>query len=426
MEKYYKEKYLKYKKKYLESKEENQKGGFNYDHIKFRDAIAESKIKAQQKAYDLLQKINKIGNDSSWAIEHQIVTSESATAGLLFATIANIPFAGWAKYGSFGVYDTNAKRLSLGVEVKDVYTHKCAKEMAIGALKNSNASIAISITGNAMPDQTNPDDMKKLGEVFIGVAGYKLDSTGNPIIHVETQALNMCKQNPVDPTSGKKDICSNWYVNYTSKEKLIDYISNLRKLSRQINDINETNKSIGQDGLPKDGPDQITKQELNLSYDKLEDFKKTGNIPYVPRISRPTLRTNSTALGDYEYINRLNTELKLEDTNILNKFADIFVTDAMQEFIRYKMVQYALSTCLMFINENELMVPNFIKHSDGHRMDDDYYINEIKKPDNVIFNKLINEDRKFNEDRKYAIENASCKNDRCNDSERTFTAEFDL
>ena len=292
--------------------------------------------------------------------------------------------------------------------------------MAIGALKNSNASIAISITGNAMPNQTNPDDMKKLGEVFIGVAGYKLDSKGNPIIHVETKALNMCKQNPMDPTSGKKDICSNWYVNYTSKEKLIDYISNLRKLSRQINDINETNKSIGQDGLPIGRPDQITKQELNLSYDKLEDFKKTGKIPYVPNISRPMLRTDSTALKDGEYINRLNTELKLEDTNILNKFADIFVTDAMQEYIRYKMVQYALSTCLSFINENELIVPNFIKHSDGHRMNDDYYINEIKKPDNLIFNKLINEDRK------YAINNASCKNPKCDDSERTFTAEFDM
>ena len=420
MEEYYKEKYLKYKKKYLESKEENQKGGFNYDHIKFRDAIAESKIRAQKKAYQLLEKINKIAKETSWTVGHQIVTSESATAGLLFATIANIPFAGWAKYGSFGVYDTNAKRLSLGVEVKDVYTHKCAKEMAIGALKNSNASIAISITGNAMPNQTNPDDMKKLGEVFIGVAGYKLDSNRKPIIYVETKVFNMCKQNPMDHTTEKKDICSNWYLNYTSKEKLIDYIANLRNLARKINDINETNKSIGQDGLPIGRPDQITKQELNLSYDKLEDFKKTGNIPYVPRISRPTLRTDSTALENYEYINRLNTELKLEDTNILNKFADIFVTDSMQEFIRYKMVQFGLSTCLDFISSNKLIVPDFIKHSDGDRMDDNYYIDEIKKPDNVIFNKLINENRK------YAIDNASCKNPNCNDSERTFTAEFDL
>ena len=244
----------------------NIQGGFEYDHIKFRDTIAESKeLKAQQKAYQLLPKINKIANDSGWTVGHQIVTSESATAGLLFATIANIPIAGWAKYGSFGVYDTNAKRLSLGVKVKDVYTHKCAKESSNWSLKNSNASIAISITGNAMPNQNQSDDMKKLGEVFIGVAGYKLNRNDKPIIYVETKAFNMCKQNPMDPTTGKKDICSNWYVNYTVKEKLMNYIANLRKLARKINNINETNKSIGEDGLPLGRPDQIIKQELNLS-----------------------------------------------------------------------------------------------------------------------------------------------------------------
>ena len=27
-------------------------------------------------------------------------------------TLVNVPEVGWAKYGSFGVYDTNAKRIS--------------------------------------------------------------------------------------------------------------------------------------------------------------------------------------------------------------------------------------------------------------------------------------------------------------------------
>ena len=106
---------------------------------------------------------------------------------------------------------------------------------------------------------------------------------------------------------------------------------------------------------------------------------------------------------------------------MLNKFADIFVTDSMsQEYIRYKMVQYGLSSCLSFINNNQLIVPDFIKHNDRDKMNDDYYINEIKNPENLIFNKLINEERE------YAIMNAKCMNSECNDSNRRFTAEFDL
>ena len=171
MEDYYKKKYLKYKKKYLDS---NQKGGrYSTKEVKFGDRIIYWKIDAHEKAHTLLKKINKIARDSTWEIQHQIATSESLTGGLIFSTLVNVPEVGWAKYGSFGVYDTNAKRISLGVKTKDVYTHQCAKEMAIGVLKNSNASLAISITGNAMPLQDKPEDMRKLGEVFIGIAGYK-------------------------------------------------------------------------------------------------------------------------------------------------------------------------------------------------------------------------------------------------------------
>ena len=54
---------------------------------------------------------------------------------------------GWCKYGCFGVYDTDAKRVFNSVKVDDVYTHTCAKEMAVGLLKNSNATLAISVTG---------------------------------------------------------------------------------------------------------------------------------------------------------------------------------------------------------------------------------------------------------------------------------------
>ena len=115
--------------------------------------------------------------------------------------LVDIPWGGFMKYGGFGVYDTDAKRVFNNVSVDDVYTHKCASEMAIGILKNSNATIAISVTGNAMPLNSSVD---MLGEVFIGVAGYNQKGE----IMFMTKSINACKDNNVDEM---KNLCVNWY-----------------------------------------------------------------------------------------------------------------------------------------------------------------------------------------------------------------------
>jgi hypothetical protein len=64
----------------------------------------------------------------------------------------------------------------LGVTAPDLYTHRCATEMAVRVLKNSNALFAISVTGNAMPYQGIGEEVKKevmnLGEVVIACAAY--------------------------------------------------------------------------------------------------------------------------------------------------------------------------------------------------------------------------------------------------------------
>jgi len=138
--------------------------------------------KALEQAYELLTYLN--GTDL------QVATSESLTAGLIMSTLVQIPWAGWHKYGCFGVYDTDAKRVFNSVKVDDVYTHTCAKEMAIGILKNSNATLSIAVTGNAMPYY---DNLSKLGEVFIGLAGYrKNDKNDKYEIVYSTKSINSC------------------------------------------------------------------------------------------------------------------------------------------------------------------------------------------------------------------------------------------
>lgn len=139
--------------------------------------------KALNQAYQLLTCLN--------GTNIQVATSESLTAGLIMSTLVQIPWAGWHKYGCFGVYDTDAKRVFNSVKVNDVYTHTCAKEMAIGTLKNSNATLSIAVTGNAMPYY---DSLNKLGEVFIGLAGYRKNENGDSEIIYLTKSINSCME----------------------------------------------------------------------------------------------------------------------------------------------------------------------------------------------------------------------------------------
>merc|ERR1711934_195884 len=163
-----------------------------------RKLIRQMEDKVLESGYELLKTVTeKYDNERIYL---QIATSEPLTAGLIMSSLVKLPIAGWFKYGCFGVYDTDAKRVYNSVTVDDVYTHMCAKEMAIGMLKNSTATFAIAVTGNAMPYF---DDLTKLGEVFIGIASYGKD---NDIVYA-TKAINSCLDTKNDSFTKK---CHSW------------------------------------------------------------------------------------------------------------------------------------------------------------------------------------------------------------------------
>ena len=153
-------------------------------------ALNEVKKMANIAAFNLLFQLDTMVNKKTKPSSnvHTICTSESLTSGMIMSTLVDIPWLGLHKYGGFAVYNPDAKRVFNKVTVDDLYTHRCAKEMAIGVLKNSNATIAISATGNAMP---NPDDADQLGEVFIGVAGYVTEGGVTKIVY-NTMMMNAC------------------------------------------------------------------------------------------------------------------------------------------------------------------------------------------------------------------------------------------
>jgi nicotinamide-nucleotide amidase len=83
-----------------------------------------------------------------------LTTAESCTAGLVAATLADVPGAGQLLDRAYVVYSPEAKKSMLGVrastiEIYGLTSIEVASEMARGALERSNANVAIGNTGVA-------------------------------------------------------------------------------------------------------------------------------------------------------------------------------------------------------------------------------------------------------------------------------------
>lgn len=90
--------------------------------------------------------------------EHQLLltTAESCTAGAMVTLLAAVPGAGEVLESGYVVYSPSAKRRLLGVSPETIERYgltseAVAWEMALGALKDSDASVAIATTGVAGP-----------------------------------------------------------------------------------------------------------------------------------------------------------------------------------------------------------------------------------------------------------------------------------
>ncbi|MFN3626442.1 CinA family protein [Parvibaculum sp.] len=111
----------------------------------------------------------------------KLVTAESCTGGLIAGLLTEIAGSSDVVERGFVVYSNDAKRDMLGVPgdmIADfgAVSEPVARAMAEGALKNSRAHIAISVTGIAGPGGGTP--MKPVGLVHFGAA-----RTGRSILH---------------------------------------------------------------------------------------------------------------------------------------------------------------------------------------------------------------------------------------------------
>ncbi len=102
----------------------------------------------------------------------KLATAESCTGGLLSALFTEISGSSKTFDRGFVTYSNQAKIEMLGVKKETLekfgaVSEEAAHEMAIGAIKNSQADIAIAITGIAGPEGGSLE--KPVGLVYIVV-----------------------------------------------------------------------------------------------------------------------------------------------------------------------------------------------------------------------------------------------------------------
>jgi nicotinamide-nucleotide amidase len=105
----------------------------------------------------------------------KLVAAESCTGGLLTAILTEVPGASDVVERGFVTYSNDAKSDLVDVPAAMIAEHGAVSEavaraMAEGALTNSRAEIAVSITGVAGPDGGSEE--KPIGLVYIAAARY--------------------------------------------------------------------------------------------------------------------------------------------------------------------------------------------------------------------------------------------------------------
>ena len=109
-------------------------------------------------------------------LKKTITTAESITGGMISAAITSVEGASECFKVGYVSYSNKAKRKLLSVKKEllrkeGAVSSSVAKEMAIGAMMESEADLAVAVTGNAGP--TALED-KEIGLVYIAVcAGGK-------------------------------------------------------------------------------------------------------------------------------------------------------------------------------------------------------------------------------------------------------------
>ncbi len=120
-----------------------------------------------------------------------VATAESCTGGMVASALTDIPGSSAVVDRGFVTYTNEAKHEMLGVPITLIEQHGAvsrtvAGAMARGAINNSNAALAVSITGIAGP--TGGSAEKPVGLVWFGLADQ------NGLLRTECRLFAHCSR----------------------------------------------------------------------------------------------------------------------------------------------------------------------------------------------------------------------------------------
>lgn len=126
----------------------------------------------------MIEQLDKLSSELGERLRacgYRLATAESCTGGWLSKVVTDIPgSSAWFDRG-FVTYSNPAKEEMLGVSSDSLAVHgavseEIALEMARGALRHSQASVAVAITGIAGPDGGTAD--KPVGTVCFACVAH--------------------------------------------------------------------------------------------------------------------------------------------------------------------------------------------------------------------------------------------------------------
>ncbi len=126
----------------------------------------------------------------------KLATAESCTGGLISALFTEIAGSSDVFDRGFVTYSNEAKNELLGVPQEmlaefGAVSEQTAKAMAQGALKNSNASVVIAVTGIAGPGGGSTDKPVGLVHLACQTAGGKSFHEARPFGEIGRHAVRM-------------------------------------------------------------------------------------------------------------------------------------------------------------------------------------------------------------------------------------------
>lgn len=137
-------------------------------------ALKQQEILVQEARVEVVSTVRVLGDKNL-----TVGFAESCTGGLLSSFLTELSGVSQVFMGSIISYDNKIKQKFLNVseetlKAKGAVSAEAATQMAVGAVKALDVSVAVSVTGIAGP--SGGSDLKPVGTVFIAVAGLNREA----------------------------------------------------------------------------------------------------------------------------------------------------------------------------------------------------------------------------------------------------------